>query len=127
MKVLGINWLGVKTPTFATSRDFFTEVIGLQVTYQAAEFAVMELPDGDKLEIFGPQGPDSETQSRQGSIVAGFWVDDIGSAVAELVNQGVELIGGIEGKAGRHQWQRFRAPDGNEFELCSDPQRRFPG
>lgn len=126
MKVLGINWVGVKTDAFGPSCAFFTDVMGLEISYRRADFAVLELPDGDKLEFFGPGGPDPESQFRHNQVVAGFWVADIEGARAELLAGGAELLGELEGTDGGYQWQHFRAPDGKVFELCSDPGRALP-
>jgi predicted enzyme related to lactoylglutathione lyase len=127
VKVLGVNWVGVKTTQLDRSREFFTEVTGLAVSYQKTDFAVLQLPDGDKLELFGPAGPDPEPQFSSNSVVAGFWVDGLESAREELVNGGAELVGEPHGEPGGYSWQHFRAPDGKIFEVISDPPRARPG
>ncbi|MGC1185734.1 MAG: VOC family protein [Candidatus Dormiibacterota bacterium] len=125
MKILGINWVGVKTADFDLTRSFFAEVMGLRVTFERPDFAVMRLPNGAKVEIFGPAGPDPDSQFAENAVVAGFLVDDIEAARAELLAGGVELLGEIEGRPGGDRWQHFRSPDGKVFELCSDAQ--IPG
>jgi predicted enzyme related to lactoylglutathione lyase len=127
VKVLGISWAGVKTTEFDRSRDFFARVMGLTISYQKTDFAVLQLPDGDKLEIFGPEGPDPEPQFSRNSVVAGFWVEDFEGARAELASGGAELVGEPGGEPGGYRWQHFRAPDGKIFEVCSDPLRAHPG
>jgi predicted enzyme related to lactoylglutathione lyase len=127
VKVLGISWAGVKTTEFDRSRDFFARVMGLTISYQKTDFAVLQLPDGDKLEIFGPHGPDPEQQFSNNSVVAGFWVEDFESAREELARGGAELVDEPGGETGGYRWQHFRAPDGKIFEICSDPLRASPG
>jgi len=124
LKILGINWVGVKTADFSQTRSSFAEVMGLAVSYEKADFAATVLPDGDKLEIFGPEGPDEATQFGDNSVVAGFRVEGIEAARAELQELGVVLLGETAGDPGGYQWQHFRAPDGKVFELCSDPRRQ---
>jgi predicted enzyme related to lactoylglutathione lyase len=122
VKVLGINWVGVKTKEFDLTRSFFSGVMGVPVTFDRPDFAVMTLPSGDKVEIFGPAGPDPDSQFATNTVVAGFLVDDIEAARAELAAGGAELLGEIEGRPGGYRWQHFRSPDGKVFEVCSDPQ-----
>ena len=71
MKVLSISWLGVKTAQFDRTREFLSQVMGLTISYENTDFAVLELPDGDKLELFGPAGPDPEPQFSDNPVVAG--------------------------------------------------------
>ncbi|MGH7642363.1 MAG: VOC family protein [Candidatus Dormibacteria bacterium] len=120
-----MNWSGIKTSEFEAGGRFFTEVIGLDITYQSAGFAVVQLPDGDRLEIFGPEAPDPELQFGQNPVVAGFWVGDINRARTEVAKKGAELIGTIHGTEGEYQGQHFRSPDSKGFELCSDRRRHL--
>jgi predicted enzyme related to lactoylglutathione lyase len=126
VKVLGMSWVGVKTSDFARSRTFFSEVMGLAFSYERADFAMVRLPDGDKFELFGPEGPDPEPQFRNNAVVAGFWVDDFEGAREELRASGAELLGEVKGDPGGYRWQHFRAPDGKVFELISEPARPRP-
>jgi predicted enzyme related to lactoylglutathione lyase len=127
VKVLGISWVGLKTSDFAQGRRFFSEVLGLEFTYEKPDFAMARLPDGDKFELFGPEGPDPEPQFRNNAVVAGFWVEDFEGAREELLASGVELLGDAKGEPGGYRWQHFRAPDGKIFEVISDPLRPRPG
>ena len=49
--------------------------------------------------------------------VAGFLVDDIVAARAEMEAKGIEFIGPIEGDTDDYKWTHFRAPDGFVYEL----------
>lgn len=122
MKISSISWVGVKTSDFSGTRDFFSAVMGMQVVFEHADFAVLKLPSGDLLEVFGPEGPDPEFQFRRNEVVAGFEVDDMGAARDELVAGGAELLGEIQEDPGGHQWQHFRTPDGKVFELNFNPE-----
>jgi predicted enzyme related to lactoylglutathione lyase len=126
VKVLSISWVGVKTAQFDRTREFFSQVMGLTISYQNTDFAVLELPDGDKLELFGPAGPDLELQFSNNSVVAGFSVEDFEKAREELLHGGAELVGEPGGEPGGYRWQHFRAPDGKIFEVSSEPLRRRP-
>jgi catechol 2,3-dioxygenase-like lactoylglutathione lyase family enzyme len=71
--------------------------------------------------VFHPTSPYAE--HHDGHPVAGFLVDDVPAARAELEAAGVELVGPIESSED-FVWQYFRAPDGNLYELTSGPYLR---
>jgi len=77
MRIKGISWVGVKTGSYDQMARFFTEVMGLPVDFEQPDFAVFRLPDGDKLEIFGPQATDPPEQFARNGVVAGLLVEDI--------------------------------------------------
>jgi hypothetical protein len=78
MRVRGISWVGVKTDSYQQMRDFFADVAGLAVDHEQLDFAVFRLPNGDKLEIFGPGADDPPEQFAQEKVVASLLVDDMG-------------------------------------------------
>ncbi|HEY3140885.1 MAG TPA: VOC family protein [Acidimicrobiales bacterium] len=53
--------------------------------------------------------------------VAGFLVDDVEAATAELVAAGVEVVQAPMHWPDGNAWVHFRAPDGNLYELTQDP------
>jgi predicted enzyme related to lactoylglutathione lyase len=122
MKVKGIAWMGIKTDKFQEMERFLQEVMGLQQTYHAQDFVLFQLPNEDKVEVFGPQGPNQHFAPD--SIVCGFLVEDIHQARQELVQAGIELVGPLqEGEPGGYAWQHFRGPDGKLYELTYNPER----
>jgi catechol 2,3-dioxygenase-like lactoylglutathione lyase family enzyme len=121
MQVRGISWVGVKTSSYKAMRDFFAEVAGLPVEFEEPDFAVFLLPNGDKLEIFGPAAKGPSQQFATNQVVASLLVDDIEEATADLRAAGVELLGGLEPGGNGYFWQHFRVPDGKVFELVCDP------
>lgn len=58
MNVRGIAWVGVKTSRFEEMNRFVTKVLGLRSFGEARDFRGFRLPNGDKFELFGPNGPD---------------------------------------------------------------------
>jgi hypothetical protein len=124
MKVRGIAWLGVQTAQVPEMRRFATETLGLEVEFEEPDFVVFRCASGDKVEIFGPAGPQPPEQFGHNDVVAGFLVDDIDQACEDLREaEGVELIGALRRTEGGYAWQHFRAPDGKVFELTYDPSR----
>lgn len=118
MKVKGIAWLGTRTSKFDAMLNLYHNVMGLPVTHQEPGFAVMELPNGDLVEIFGDDSPHNTFFSHP---VAGFLVDDIAAARAEMESQGIEFFGPIEREDNGYAWSHFRAPDGFIYELTYSP------
>ena len=117
MQVHKLAWLGTRTGRDAQTAAFFRDVLGLRSDPVAPGFWVLTLPDGSKVEVFGPESrinPHFTTGP-----VAGFLVDDVPAATAELRAVGVEIL--LEGRAGDNAWVHFRAPDGNIYELTHDP------
>ncbi len=123
VNVKGVSWVGVKTSSPGEMARFFAEVMRLPVVLEQPDFVVFQLPDGDKLEVFGVAGPQTPQQFSENEVVAGFLVDDIEEASAELMAAGTELLGGREHASNGYAWQHFRGPDGKVFELTYDPDR----
>jgi catechol 2,3-dioxygenase-like lactoylglutathione lyase family enzyme len=122
MRVKGVCWVGVKTDQYASMVTFFRDILGLEAIAERDDFLVFRMPDGDQVEIFGPNGPNPVEQFAHEQVVAGLLVDDIEIAIAELRAAGIELIGEANASGG-YSWQHFRAPDGKVFDICRDPQR----
>lgn len=114
MNVKGIVWLGTRTNQFDQMIHFCRERLGLSQKSFEPGFAVFEMPNGDLFEIFGSDAPYNDFMTHP---VAGFLVDDIVSARAELEAQGIEFFGPIQGDTEDYKWTHFRAPDGFIYEL----------
>jgi catechol 2,3-dioxygenase-like lactoylglutathione lyase family enzyme len=124
VKVIGIRWIGVGTRHVARMRSFAVDVLGMQVVGQDTdEFVELAMGDGAKLELFGSSAAaDGPWMFESNPVVAGFLVDDIESACAELARTpDVELLGELRVMPDGYAWQHFRAPDGHVYELTVDP------
>src|SRR5262245_39457376 len=93
MKVKGLVWLGTRTSNFEAMVNLYQNILGLDITYQEPGFVVMDLPNGDRIEVFGEASPYNTFFTNP---VAGFLVDDIDSAREEMEDQGIEFIGPTE-------------------------------
>ena len=118
MKVKGIVWLGTRTSNFEAMLHLYRDIMGLPVTHAEPGFVVMELPNGDLVEIFGDDSPHNSFFNHP---VAGFLVDDIAAARAEMESQGIEFLGETEVMEDGYAWTHFRAPDGFVYELTYSP------
>lgn len=119
MKVLGLSWLGTSTDRFVAMVRFYEDVMGLTPSERREDFAEYRLPNGDVVDLFGPSEPGSEDLIT--GPVAGFRVEDVAGARAEMEGSGVEFLGPIHGPAGGYRWSHFRAPDGTVYEIVSFP------
>ena len=126
MRVLGISWVGVAVADVETLRPFFRDVLGLDVVTEQRAMVKLVTEDGDAVELFGRGGPQPPEQFATNRIVVGFLVEDIVAARRELQDAGIELIGDLHEGSHDYRWQHFRGPDGNVYELCSDPGRARP-
>lgn len=114
--IKGLVWLGTRTDRYRELFSFYEDVMGLELDHEEHDFAVFKLPDGSKVEVFGPS--DEEHRHFDSGPVAGFLVDDIEAARAHLEAGGAELIGPVHRwPATGEAWSHFRAPDGNVYEI----------
>jgi catechol 2,3-dioxygenase-like lactoylglutathione lyase family enzyme len=116
LRVLSLVWVGTRTTEYAATVDFFKDVLGLGVHSTEPDFAVLEVPDGATVEIFGPTSPYNQHLVHP---VAGFLVDSLDDALEELDAAGVEIV--LPAQRGDvRSWVHFRAPDGFVYELVED-------
>jgi catechol 2,3-dioxygenase-like lactoylglutathione lyase family enzyme len=122
--IIKLAWVGTRTNNFESTVDFFRDVLGLTPDLDLPGFRVLKLPDGSKVEIFGP---DSEMNRHftTGPVV-GFLVDDVDAAASELRARGIEILHTADDESG-NRWVHFRAPDGNIYEFTQDPGVSRPG
>jgi hypothetical protein len=118
MRVKGLVWLGTRTAQFEPMLAFCQNVMGLTTAFLEPGFAVLDMPNGDRFEIFGADSPHNTFMTHP---VAGFLVDDIVAARAEMEAYGIEFIGPIHNEEDGNAWSHFRAPDGFVYELTSVP------
>ena len=120
MNVLKLAWVGTRTDRAAETAAFFAGTLGLRREPDVQDFWLFTLPDGSKVEVFGADSrfnPHFTTGP-----VAGFLVDDVAAATAELRDAGVEILHGpVVDEPSGNAWVHFRAPDGNIYELTQDP------
>ena len=60
MNVLGIAWAGTRTDHFEAMRTFLIDRFGLQPSLDLDDFSVFDLPNGDRVEVFGETMPANE-------------------------------------------------------------------
>ena len=114
----GLAWLGIRTREFEDTARFFRDTLGLRLEHEEPDFVIFRLPNGDKVEVFGPS--DREHEHFETGPVVGFLVDDVEEARARLEAGGISFIGPVHGAERGDSWAHFVGPDGNVYELTGD-------
>src|SRR5262245_29346473 len=111
MRVLKLGWVGTRTEQSTDMAGFLKEVLGLDERHAGDDFWVFQLPDGSKVEVFGPECEYNAHFST--GPVCGFLVDDVFEAAGELQRAGIPVVSGPTRADDGNAWVHFRAPDGN--------------
>jgi catechol 2,3-dioxygenase-like lactoylglutathione lyase family enzyme len=117
MRVRGIRWLGTPTDRYAETVAFARDILGLSLRHEQEDFAVFEAENGDTFEVFGPKGI-ADGHEFMVAPVAGFEVDDVVAARAEMEAKGIQFIGEIH-DADSSAWSHFYGPDGHVYEITA--------
>src|SRR5215211_9086405 len=64
VKIIKLAWVGTRTENFEPTVEFFRDVLGLRSELDLPGFRVLKLPDGSKVEIFGPTATSIVTSRR---------------------------------------------------------------
>jgi catechol 2,3-dioxygenase-like lactoylglutathione lyase family enzyme len=115
MKARGLVWLGTRTRNFDETVRFFGETLGLRKAHEKPDFTVFRLPNGDTVEVFGPS--DTEHEHFAAGPVAGFLVDDLREARADLEAAGITFLSAVQRSEDGAGWSHSRGPDGNVYEI----------
>ena len=118
MEIIKLAWVGTRTENAEPTVRFFRDVLGLRLEMEHDGFWMMKLPDGSKVEVFSTDSPVNRHFTT--GPVAGFLVDDVISAAAELRAAGVEILLEPETDQSGNAWVHFRAPDGFVYEFTQD-------
>jgi catechol 2,3-dioxygenase-like lactoylglutathione lyase family enzyme len=111
-----IGWLGTRTQKAQEMVELLGSVLGIPFHHGEEDFWVFQLPDGSKVEVFGPRS--SNPHFIIGP-VPGFLIDDVDAAAEELRAANDPIVSGPIRWEGEDDvaWVHFLAPDGNIYEL----------
>jgi catechol 2,3-dioxygenase-like lactoylglutathione lyase family enzyme len=116
--IVKLAWIGTRTERPGPTVAFFRDLLGLRLDLELKGFWMLRLPDGSKVEVFGPDS--AVNRHFTTGVVAGFLVDDVFQATQELRAAGIEiLLEPVMDQSG-NAWVHFRAPDGNIYEFTQD-------
>jgi hypothetical protein len=118
MKIKELVWIGTRTEHFGAMLNFCQNVMGLTPAFIEPGFAALDMPNGDRFEIFGADSPYNTFYTHP---VVGFLVDDIAAARAEMEAYGIEFIDPIHTEEDGNAWTHFRVPDGFVYSLTFVP------
>jgi catechol 2,3-dioxygenase-like lactoylglutathione lyase family enzyme len=107
MRIIKLAWVGTRTGNPEPTVAFFRDVLGLRLELEHAGFWMLKLPDGGKVEVFGPDSPINRHFTT--GPVAGFLVDNAADAAAELRSAGVEILLESAVDESGNAWVHFRA------------------
>ncbi len=114
MEIRGIGFVGSHTEAHEEMSSFLRDVLGLRlITVDGVGATLFAAGNGD---VFAVARPTEEDDAAERTI--GFLVIDLGEAVAELHEAGVETDG--IGENDRWRYTHFRAPDGKLYELVEE-------
>lgn len=118
--IRGMEHVGLTVPDIDEACDFFTEILGAEVLFTAAqdfagegdwmhrhlnvdpravikEFRYVRLGNGTNLEVFQYEAPEQVRTPLKNSDIGGhhmaFYVDDMDAAIAFLLEKGVQVLG----------------------------------
>jgi catechol 2,3-dioxygenase-like lactoylglutathione lyase family enzyme len=115
---MGIRWLGVRAGRYDEMVGFLRDVLGLDVVFEEEGTTELSLPDGNRVQVFGPGHHYHRFFGEQATgPVPLFEVDDLEEARRTIEAAGIELLGAAE-RDSAWEWLHFRAPDGNVYELA---------
>ena len=118
MKIKGLVWSGTRTGEFEPMLAFCRDVLGMSPAHIQRNFAALDMPNGDRFEIFGA---DSRYNTFVTHPIVGFSTDDIAAARLEMEAHGIEFIEPIQTGKDGSAWCHFRAPDGFLYSLSYVP------
>jgi hypothetical protein len=61
MRIIKLAWVGTRTDNAEPTVAFTRDVLGLRLELAQAGFWMLKLPDGSKVEVFGPDSPITAT------------------------------------------------------------------
>jgi catechol 2,3-dioxygenase-like lactoylglutathione lyase family enzyme len=105
--------------------DFFGKVLGIRFSHRNADDWVFQLPDGTKVEVFGPSSHNPHFTTGP---VPGFLTDNVDAATKELEAAGIPIVSGPIRWEGEDDaaWVHIRAPDGNIYEITQGRDLELP-
>jgi len=147
----GAEHVGITVPDVEEATRFFVDIIGCTFAYDIGPFVadddwmqvhlgvhpraviktlrMLRCKNGPNIELFeyDLDGAATETPPNSDASAShlGFYVEDIGAAVAHLKAHGIEVQGEVttmeDGPSQGLSWVYFRAPWGLQLELVSAP------
>jgi catechol 2,3-dioxygenase-like lactoylglutathione lyase family enzyme len=114
MKALRLAWLGIRSDDYDATVHLFRDVLGLAVAFEEEHTVELELPAGERVQVFGP-GHVYHDRFATGGPVPLVEVDDLTAAESRLREAEVEIVRRESDSS--WDWLEFRASDGNLYSV----------
>jgi lactoylglutathione lyase len=117
MNFQGVVWVGLFVENLEASVSYYKDIVGLPLLNKGDGWAHFDAGNGSLFEVFsgGKATQEPKKPDRQ-SIVFGFQVENLDSAVAELKARGVVFSGDVKTHK-TTRWAYFSDPEGNRLEI----------
>ena len=114
MRVLGLTFVGTRTERRSETAALWRDVLGLEPVHgHGMDAEVFALPDGSRLAVTSPDGPDDVERT------VGLLVDDLDGIWERLRAAGIETDDEVSGNE-TQRYVHFRGPDGRLYELVEE-------
>ena len=114
MKALRLAWVGICSDDYDATVHLFRDVLGLEVAFEEEQTVELELPAGERIQLFAPGHVYYERFAASG-LVPLVEVDDLEAAESRLRAAHIEIL--RRGADSSWQWLEFRASDGNLYSV----------
>lgn len=114
MKALRLAWLGIRSDDYDATVGLFRDVLGLDVVFEEERTVELELPAGERVQVFAPGHPYHDRFAGH-ALVPLVEVDDLAAAEALLHDARVEIV--RRGSDSVWDWLELRAADGNLYSI----------
>jgi predicted enzyme related to lactoylglutathione lyase len=121
MKVKGYVWAGLFVEDLDSAVAFYEDVLGLNLLRTGDGWAHFDVGEDSLFEIYtGGKAASQPKETEEQPLVIGFLVENLGVAVEELTQKGVNFVGEI-GEHKKTRWAEFSDPEGNRLEIKEIP------
>jgi catechol 2,3-dioxygenase-like lactoylglutathione lyase family enzyme len=114
MKALRLAWLGIRSDDYDGTVRLFRDVLGLEVAFEEEHTVELELPAGERVQVFGPGHVYHDRLAGAGPVPL-VEVDDLQAAESRLREAEFEILRRESDSS--WDWLEFRAGDGNVYSV----------
>jgi len=114
MKALRLAWLGIRSDDYDATVGLFRDVLGLDVVFEEERTIELELPAGERVQVFAP-GHAYHDRFSGNPLVPLVEVDDLPAAEARVREAGAEIV--RRGSDSAWEWLELRAGDGHLYSV----------
>ena len=114
MKALRLAWIGIRSDHYDATVHLFRDVLGLEVVFEEEHTVELELPAGERVQVFGPGHVYHDRFAASGPVPL-VEVDDLEAAESRLREADVEILRRESDSS--WDWLELRAADGNLYSV----------